>query len=86
MQSLRAFRWPAFDPESKLDTNFIDEDGQEEGATDDGRPTRGFYTLLMGQLQGHQICEGLLKAWTLALDSVGMFKHKAYRQSGFFSH
>ncbi|XP_045898288.1 G2/M phase-specific E3 ubiquitin-protein ligase-like isoform X2 [Micropterus dolomieu] len=38
----RAFRRPAFNPQSKLDIVFIDEDGQGEGAIDDGGPTREF--------------------------------------------
>lgn len=69
----RAFRRPAFNPQSKLDIVFIDEDGQGEGAIDDGGPTREFCRLLMQQLQEHQIFEGPLEARTLALDSVGMF-------------
>lgn len=72
----RAFRRPAFDPESKLDVVFIDEDGHGEGAIDNGGPTREFCRLLMGQLQDLPIFEGPLDARTLALDSIGMFKLK----------
>nr|XP_023669462.1 uncharacterized protein LOC111844854 isoform X2 [Paramormyrops kingsleyae] len=70
--ALRAFRRPAFDPESKLDIVFIDEDGLGDGAADDGGPTREFCRLLMGQIQEHQIFEGPQEARTLVLDSVAL--------------
>ncbi|XP_038569016.1 pollen-specific leucine-rich repeat extensin-like protein 1 [Micropterus salmoides] len=77
----RAFRRPAFNPQSKLDIVFIDEDGQGEGAIDDGGPTREFCRLLMQQLQEHQIFEGPLEARTLALDSVALHNN-TYRLVG----
>ncbi|XP_048837376.1 uncharacterized protein LOC125711944 isoform X11 [Brienomyrus brachyistius] len=70
--ALRAFRRPAFDPESKLDIVFIDEDGLGDGAADGGGPTREFCRLLMGQIQEHQIFEGPQEARTLVLDSVAL--------------
>ncbi|XP_049334036.1 uncharacterized protein LOC125801403 isoform X1 [Astyanax mexicanus] len=70
--ALRAFNRPTFDPESKLDIVFIDEDGRGEGAVDDGGPTREFCRLLMGKLQGHQIFEGPPEERTLALDSIAL--------------
>nr|XP_023665910.1 uncharacterized protein LOC111842969 isoform X2 [Paramormyrops kingsleyae] len=79
--ALRAFRRPAFDPESKLDIIFIDEDGQGEGAIYEGGPTREFCRLLMRQLQGHQIFEGPLEARNLALDSVALHNN-TYRIVG----
>nr|XP_023686488.1 uncharacterized protein LOC111853611 [Paramormyrops kingsleyae] len=79
--ALRAFRRPAFDPESKLDIIFIDEDGQGEGAIDECGPTREFCRLLLRQLQGHQIFEGPLEARNLALDSVALHNN-TYRIVG----
>ena len=70
--ALRAFRRPAFDPESKIDVVFVDEEGQGEGAIDAGGPTREFCRLLMRQLQEHPKFDGPLESRTLALDSVGM--------------
>lgn len=77
----RACRRPAFNPEANLDVVFVDEDGQGEGAIDDGGPTREFCRLLMVQLQGHGVFEGPLEARTLALDSVGILKHKEHRHT-----
>ncbi len=71
--AVRAFSRSAFDPESRLDVVFVDENGVGEGAVDEGGPTREFCRLLMGQLQQHHIFEGPSESRALALDSVGMF-------------
>lgn len=69
--AMRAFSRRHFDPESKIDVVFMDAEGVGEGAVDEGGPTREFCTLLMRQLQSHNIFEGPEESRTLALDSLG---------------
>ncbi|KAL7383841.1 hypothetical protein ABVT39_019081 [Epinephelus coioides] len=48
--ALRAFRRPAFDPESRLDIVFIDEDGQGEGSIDDSVALHNNTYRIVGQM------------------------------------
>ncbi|KAL7400150.1 hypothetical protein ABVT39_007202 [Epinephelus coioides] len=70
--SLRAFKRRKFNPEAKLDVVFVDEDGNGEGAVDEGGPTREYLRLLMRAIHQSNIFEGHEKDRQLSLDTQAL--------------
>ncbi|XP_049898937.1 G2/M phase-specific E3 ubiquitin-protein ligase-like [Epinephelus moara] len=70
--SLRAFKRRNFNPEAKLDVVFVDEDGNGEGAVDEGGPTREYLRLLMRAIHQSNIFEGHEKDRQLSLDTQAL--------------
>ncbi|XP_049913676.1 uncharacterized protein LOC126398392 isoform X3 [Epinephelus moara] len=70
--SLRAFKRRNFNPEAKLNVVFVDEDGNGEGAVDEGGPTREYLRLLMRAIHQSNIFEGHEKDRQLSLDTQAL--------------
>ncbi|XP_049457547.1 G2/M phase-specific E3 ubiquitin-protein ligase-like [Epinephelus fuscoguttatus] len=70
--SLQAFKCRNFNPEAKLDVVFVDEDGNGEGAVDEGGPTREYLRLLMRAIHQSNIFEGHEKDRQLSLDTQAL--------------
>ncbi|XP_041830782.1 uncharacterized protein LOC121633001 [Melanotaenia boesemani] len=70
--SFRAFRRTHFNPCHRLMITFVDDEGQSEGAVDDGGPSREYLRLLISALRDSRYFEGPESSKNLSLVPRGL--------------